>query len=144
MGARYMCGPTVYDAAHLGHARTYVCFDIMARVLVEVFGYHLTLAMNITDIDDKIIARARESQRDWQGLAREYEAEFFEDLAALGVRSPTVVPRVSEYIREVQAMIGELVAKGVGYETEDGVYFAVREHAGYGSVPFEGLPPSGL
>jgi len=129
-----MCGPTVYDAAHLGHARTYVCFDIMSRILSEVFGYHVTLAMNITDIDDKIIARAREREREWQGLAREYEGEFFDDLRVLGVRSPTVVTRVSEYIAEVQGMIRELVSKGVGYQTDDGVYFSVGAHPGYGKL----------
>ena len=129
-----MCGPTVYDSAHLGHARTYVCFDIMSRILTEFFGYHVKLAMNITDIDDKIINRAKEREREWSGLAREFEAEFFQDMALMNVRSPTVVTRVSEYIAEVVSMIDEIVKKGHGYTTEDGVYFSVASHPTYGKL----------
>jgi len=110
----YMCGPTVYDAAHLGHARTYVCFDVIARILEDVFGYHLNVAMNITDIDDKIIQRAQERGEDWEALARQYEQEFFQDLNSLNVRSPTVVTRVSEYIDEVPLISPDLATLDLG------------------------------
>jgi len=129
-----MCGPTVYDSAHLGHARTYVCFDILSRILSEVFGCRLTLAMNITDIDDKIIARATENGEDWEALARRFEEEFFADMASLQVRQPTVVTRVSEHIDEVVQMIEQIMNRGAAYEAEDGVYFDTAAHPTYGRL----------
>merc|ERR1712196_469381 len=90
--------------------------------------------MNITDIDDKIILRANERDVPWESLARQYEHEFFEDLASLQVRSPQVVPRVSEYIHEVKDMVQQLLDRGVAYEAADGVYFHVAAHPSYGRL----------
>eukprot|EP01068_Selenidium_serpulae_P007636 Selendium_serpulae@DN4764_c0_g2_i1.p3 len=94
----YGCGPTVYDASHMGHARTYVTFDILRRVMTDYFGYRVNMVMNITDIDDKIIARSRTEGVDFLTLARKWEMEFWADMATLNVRLPDVVTRVSEYI----------------------------------------------
>ena len=91
----YICGPTVYDSAHLGHARAYVTFDMIRRVLEEVFQYDVFLVMNVTDIDDKIIERARERKCPFQEHARQYETMFLEDMCSLGVQKPDVLTRVS-------------------------------------------------
>ena len=82
----YACGPTVYDDAHIGHARTYICFDIIRRVLSEHFGVPLLYAMGVTDVDDKILKRSAEAKVAPSDLAATYEERFFADMAALGVR----------------------------------------------------------
>jgi len=98
----YSCGPTVYDDAHLGHARTYVCIDIIRRILVDYFGYDVNFAMGLTDIDDKIINKAMEINKslactndDIKHVSRKYEHDFFADLDRLNVRRPDAVLRVS-------------------------------------------------
>jgi len=91
----YLCGPTVYDAAHLGHARTYVSFDLLHRALTDVLGAPVDLAMGVTDIDDKILARARTAGVPWRLLARHFEYQFRSDLLTLNVRPPAVFLRVS-------------------------------------------------
>lgn len=75
----YMCGPTVYDHSHMGHARTYIAFDVIYRILTDYFGYNVFLAMNITDIDDKIIKKAIDSGKDFREISRSMETEFFKD-----------------------------------------------------------------
>ena len=97
----YSCGPTVYDDAHLGHARTYVCTDIIRRILVDYFGYDVNFAMGLTDIDDKIINKAKEINKsltctndDIKHISRKYENDFFADLDRLNVRRPDAVLRV--------------------------------------------------
>ncbi|KAF7683335.1 Cysteine--tRNA ligase [Astathelohania contejeani] len=129
----YVCGPTVYDSAHLGHARTYVCFDVIRRVLEEYFGYDVIYAMNITDIDDKIIKKAQELQHDDLALAarfitQKYEREFFEDMKTLGVRMPQFVTRVTDYIEKIVEYIDVLITKGYAYESEGSVYFNLSKY----------------
>lgn len=119
----YGCGPTVYDAAHMGHARTYVAFDIIRRILNDYFGYQLFMCMNITDIDDKIIKRSNESGKDFASLARYWEGMFWKDMAALNVLLPDVVTRVSEYIPEVLDFIKGIVDNGFAYVSHGSVYF---------------------
>ncbi|KYK62773.1 cysteine-tRNA synthetase (CysRS) [Toxoplasma gondii TgCatPRC2] len=119
----YGCGPTVYDASHMGHARTYVTFDVIRRIMSDYLNYDVTMCMNITDIDDKIIKRSTEQGVDFLTLARHWEKEFFNDMTALNVRLPTVVTRVSEYIPEVVALIERIVKNGYGYESQGSVYF---------------------
>ncbi|XP_026191670.1 cysteine--tRNA ligase, cytoplasmic [Cyclospora cayetanensis] len=119
----YACGPTVYDAAHMGHARTYLSFDIIRRILSDYFGYDVCLVMNITDIDDKIIARSQEQGVNFLELARHWEKEFFKDMQDLNVLLPTVVTRVSEYVPEVLRLIEEIEANGFAYESQGSVYF---------------------
>lgn len=126
----YGCGPTVYDAAHMGHARTYVAFDIIRRILNDYFGYDVNMVMNITDIDDKIIARSLEKGVNFLDLARHWEKEFFKDMQALNVLLPTVVTRVSEYVPEVLHLIEEIIDNGFAYESQGSVYFDTQRFGG--------------
>eukprot|EP00949_MAST-11_sp_MAST-11-sp1_P001530 g1530.t1 len=119
----YSCGPTTYDDAHLGHGRCYVCTDIIRRVMTEVFGVDVFFVLGVTDIDDKIIARAAERQEEPLALARHYEQKFFEDLDALNVLRPNAITRVSEHIQECIDYTSQIVANGHGYVASDGVYF---------------------
>jgi len=129
----YVCGPTVYDYSHIGHARTYIAYDILARYLRER-GYSVFYLMNITDVDDKIIRRARERGVNPIELAREYERYFMEDMESLGIRSVNLYARASEYIDEIIDLIKVLMDKGFAYETETGVYFDTSRFKDYGKL----------
>lgn len=118
----YTCGPTVYDASHLGHARNYVAQDVVRRIL-EYFGYDVELVMNITDIDDKIITRSRELGVSPSDLTRRYEKDFFDDMDRLGVRRPSILTRVSEYIPEIRTYIQTILDHGFAYSSNGSVYF---------------------
>lgn len=129
----YVCGPTTYDYSHLGHARTYVAYDIMARYL-RFKGYSLFFLMNITDVDDKIIDRSRERNIDPISLAREYEKYFLEDLESLNIKSINLFARASEYIDEIIELIKRLINRGFAYETDTGVYFDTTLYPDYGRL----------
>ncbi|HEV8049602.1 MAG TPA: cysteine--tRNA ligase, partial [Thermoplasmata archaeon] len=103
----YVCGPTVYDRAHVGHARTYLYFDIVRRFLLSQ-GLKVRHVMNITDFEDKITARASVLGVGWRGLARREERRFFDDLDRLGLLPPTEAPRASEYVPEMVKAIRRL------------------------------------
>ncbi|XP_040589447.1 probable cysteine--tRNA ligase, mitochondrial isoform X1 [Mesocricetus auratus] len=123
----YSCGPTVYDHAHLGHACSYVRFDIIRRILTRVFGCNVVMAMSITDVDDKIIRRANEMNVSPASLARLFEEEFKQDMAALKVLPPTVYLRVTENIPQIIAFIEGIIAHGHAYSTATGsVYFDLQ------------------
>jgi len=128
----YMCGPTVYAPSHLGHARTYIAFDIVRRILTKYLNYDVTLVMNITDIDDKIIARSWEQGIPSKELSSKFEAEFFEDLAALGVAPPDILTRVTEFVPQVIEYIERIIEQGKAYESNGSVYFDVEA---FSSVP---------
>ncbi|CAI5771919.1 probable cysteine--tRNA ligase, mitochondrial isoform X1 [Podarcis lilfordi] len=123
----YSCGPTVYDHAHLGHACSYVKFDIIRRILTKMFGKEVVMVMGITDIDDKIIKRASEMGISPVSLARFYEEDFKQDMDALKVLPPTIYMRVTENIPQIISFIQQIIASGHGYATSKGnVYFDVR------------------
>ncbi|TYZ65995.1 hypothetical protein PybrP1_007446 [[Pythium] brassicae (nom. inval.)] len=124
----YACGPTVYDRAHLGHARAYVSQDVLRRVLERRFGFHVRLVMGVTDVDDKIIQRAKERGVGFAALARDEERAFFRDMAALNVQPPTAITRVSEHMSDIVAYVQRIQANGFAYEAPDGsgVYFHTR------------------
>jgi cysteinyl-tRNA synthetase len=130
----YVCGITVYDLCHLGHARFMLVFDMVARWL-RVQGLRVTYVRNITDVDDKIIRRALERGMTIRELSDEMIAAMHADSAALGIELPDVEPRATHHIPHMLTMIGQLVDKGLAYQAEDGdVRFAVRRFAGYGKL----------
>lgn len=129
----YVCGPTVYDSCHVGHARPAVVFDTIRRYL-EYAGYAVTFVSNITDIDDKIINRADELGISCSTLASRFQDEYETDMAALGVRSPTIRPKATEHIQEMIDLIKNLEEKGIAYSTSRGVWFDVSKFADYGRL----------
>jgi len=131
----YVCGPTVYDRAHLGNARPVVVFDVLYRLLRHVYGAgHVTYARNFTDVDDKINARAAESGRAISDITAETTQWFLEDMGALGALEPDHMPRATAYIPQMVEMIEGLIAKGHAYEAEGHVLFAVESYAAYGKL----------
>ena len=137
----YVCGPTVYDFAHIGNARPLIVFDVLFRLLRHLYKPgHVTYVRNITDVDDKIIARAGEAYPDLplnaaiQKVTERTTRQFHEDVAALGCLPPTVEPRATDHIEEMKAMIEELIAKGFAYVGADHVLFRVSAMADYGRL----------
>ncbi len=129
----FVCGPTVYDYSHIGHARTYIAYDVMARWLRHN-GYKLKFLMNITDVDDKIINRAKERGINPIDLAREYEKIFYEDMKALGIDTIDIFARASEHIGEIIDQIKRLMKGGLAYETKTGIYFDISKFKDYGKL----------
>jgi len=131
----YVCGPTVYDTPHIGNARTAVVFDTIRRYL-EWAGFVVTFVSNVTDVEDKIIARAAREGRTEPEVASEFEAVYFDQMARLNVREADHRPHATEYIDRMLDLIGELVDRGHAYEVPgQGVYFAVETFDGYGALP---------
>jgi cysteinyl-tRNA synthetase len=129
----FVCGPTVYDYSHLGHARTYVFYDTLARFLRKL-GYSLFYLQNITDVDDKIVNRAAEEGRDPIELAREFESYYYEDMRALNITSVNLYARASDYLKEIFEQIEALIKLGKAYVTESGVYFDITTFPDYGKL----------
>jgi len=131
----YVCGPTVYDFAHIGNARPVIVFDVLFRLLRHIYGAdHVTYVRNITDVDDKINARAAERGIPIRELTEETYQNFKADVAALGCLPPTVEPRATEHIEEMKALIERLIANGCAYVAEDHVLFEVKKMAHYGKL----------
>ena len=129
----YVCGVTVYDLCHVGHARSAIVFDVIRRYLSHR-GYAVTYVRNFTDIDDKIIVRAREKRINWKTLAGNYIDEYYSDMDRLGVRRADVEPKATDFIREMEAIIGDLMEKGYAYRLPSGVYYRVRRFKDYGKL----------
>jgi cysteinyl-tRNA synthetase len=127
----YVCGPTVYGPPHIGHGRFSLVFDVIRRYL-EWSGVEVTYVSNITDIDDKIIARAAREGRDWREIAARCEAVWYRAMDALNVRRPDRDPHATAYVDDMVALVGRLVERGVAYETSDGVYFQAERVDDYG------------
>jgi cysteinyl-tRNA synthetase len=131
----YVCGPTVYDFAHIGNARPVIVFDVLFRLLRHIYGAeHVTYVRNITDVDDKINARATERSISIRELTEETYKNFKADVAALGCLEPTVEPRATEHIEAMKALIEKLVAGGHAYVADDNVLFNVPSMPEYGQL----------
>ena len=135
----YVCGITIYDFCHVGHARTYVAFDVMNRYL-RFSGYDVTYVRNITDVDDKIIKRANENGESCDALTARYTIAMHDDFHALGLMPADVEPRVTTHMAEIIELIETLVAKGYAYIASDGdVLFDVSKYAAYGQLSQQNL-----
>jgi cysteinyl-tRNA synthetase len=131
----YVCGPTVYDRAHLGNARPVIVFDVLNRLLRHVYGdAHVTYVRNFTDVDDKINARAAQSGRSIGEITAETTQWFLDDMAAVGALEPDHMPRATAYIPQMVAMIEDLIAKGHAYAAEGHVLFSVESYKAYGAL----------
>jgi cysteinyl-tRNA synthetase len=131
----YVCGPTVYDDAHIGNARAVVVFDLLYRVLRHEYGAeHVTYVRNITDVEDKIMAAARASGQTIDQVTARTTAQFHADMAALGNLPPDIEPRATEYIPQMIALIERLIASGHAYAAEGHVLFRVGSYAKYGAL----------
>lgn len=129
----YTCGPTVYHYVHIGNLRTFVFQDILRRYL-RYLGYRLFHVMNITDVEDKIIAAARREGVSLQEYTRRYEEAFLEDMATLRIEKPEVMPRATEHIEDMIRLIQQLEAKGLTYRSNGSVYFRIAGFAEYGKL----------
>jgi cysteinyl-tRNA synthetase len=131
----YVCGPTVYDSAHIGNARPIIVFDVLFRLLRAIYGSdHVTYVRNVTDVDDKINARAAEQKIPIRALTEQTLKQFHEDISALGVLQPTFEPRATESVPEMIAIIERLLAHGCAYVAEGHVLFEVLKMRDYGRL----------
>jgi cysteinyl-tRNA synthetase len=140
----YVCGPTVYDDPHLGHARNAVIFDVAARYL-KARGHRVTLVRNLTDIDDKIVQKSRRLQKDYRIVGNRYIYRYQKAMERLNVAAPDSEPRATAFIPEMQDLIGRLIQKGHAYQTGGNVYYAVHTFKDYGRLSgrFKGSPAGG-
>ncbi|MDO5822520.1 MULTISPECIES: cysteine--tRNA ligase [Methanosphaera] len=129
----FVCGPTVYDYSHIGHARTYISFDVIVRYLKHE-GYSVFYLQNITDIDDKIIKRAKENNEDPLELSHRFEKEYLKDMETLNVSNVNFYARATEHMNEIINQIQDLIDKGYAYDTETGVYFDVSKFEDFGKL----------
>lgn len=129
----YVCGITVYDLCHIGHARSAVVFDVITRYL-KYRGYDVRYVKNFTDVDDKIIKRANSEGVGIRDIAERYIAEHNTDMDALGIQRPTITPRATEYIREMIGLITKLLEKGLAYTVDGDVYYCVEDFKDYGRL----------
>ena len=134
----FVCGPTVYDVSHIGHGKSYVAYDIIARYLRKK-GYSVFFVLNITDIDDKIINRAKENGEDPLKLSEGYAQAFYKDMKDLHVNSINVYAKASDYIPEIIDQVKGLVDKGIGYKIAGGVYFDISKFPEYGKLSRQNL-----
>jgi len=134
----FVCGPTVYDVSHIGHGKSYVAYDIIARYLRKK-GYSVFFVLNITDIDDKIINRAKETGEDPLKLSERYAQAFYKDMKDLHVTSVNLYAKASDYIPEIINQIQGLVDKGIGYKIAGGVYYDISKFPEYGKLSRQNL-----
>lgn len=129
----FVCGPTVYDDAHIGHAKTYISFDTIAKYL-RFYNYDVLFVENITDIEDRIIQRAKEQHQSPKALARFYEKRFYQDMAALYINSINQYVRATEHIPEIIQQVQTLLNKDYAYPSNDGIYFDTAKFKNYGKL----------
>ncbi|MCS6815559.1 MAG: class I tRNA ligase family protein, partial [Cyanobacteria bacterium] len=129
----YCCGVTVYDYCHLGHARSYVVWDVLRRYLMWL-GYQVRYVQNFTDIDDKILKRARQEGSTMDEVAERYIQTYFEDMAQLNVLAADEYPRATHTIDGIKRLIADLERQGIAYQADGDVYYAVRQFPSYGKL----------
>ncbi|HEX2963995.1 MAG TPA: cysteine--tRNA ligase [Ignavibacteriales bacterium] len=129
----YVCGPTVYDLFHIGNARSFIMADIIRRYL-EYKGYKVKYAMNLTDIDDKIIRKSNQENTDARNVAEKYISAFFEDTVKLNIKKADIYPKATEHIQDIIAMIKELEDSGFAYNVDGNVFYDVSKFPGYGKL----------
>ena len=129
----FVCGPTVYDYSHLGHAKTYIQFDIIVKYL-RYKGFKVFYLQNITDIDDKIIKKANEENTDWKNLSKKYKEFYLEDMKNLSINSVNKYARATNYISEIVSQVKRLIKKEIGYKISDGYYFDLTKFKEYGKL----------
>ncbi|HOJ42849.1 MAG TPA: cysteine--tRNA ligase [Syntrophorhabdaceae bacterium] len=129
----YVCGVTVYDHCHIGHARSAIVFDVIIRYL-KAKGYNVISVKNFTDIDDKIIKRSQEEHISWKDVAEKYIASFYEDMDSLNILRPTYEPKATEHIDDMIKLVETLLNKGHAYVIDGDVYFSVESFKGYGEL----------
>src|SRR4030042_6325305 len=128
----FVCGPTGYDFSHIGHARTYISFDMICKYLRQA-GFGVFYLQNITDIDDKIINRAKESGQRPKDLAAKFETEYMKDMQDLKVDSVTLYARATDHIKEIISQVERLIKIGFAYRIDDGIYYDISKFKNYGS-----------
>ena len=129
----YVCGPTVYDYFHIGNSRTFVLSDIIRKYL-EYSGYNVEFAMNLTDVDDKIIKKSNEEKTDSKNIADKYTKAFFEDIQKLGIKKADIYPKATEHIKDIINMIKKLENNGLAYAVDGNVFYNVLKFKGYGKL----------
>jgi cysteinyl-tRNA synthetase len=134
----YVCGVTVYDDCHLGHARSALTFDLIRRYL-EFAGYQVKYVRNFTDIDDKILNRAKQEDVPWHEISERYIQNFYRDMGVLGITKPSAEPRATEHMQDILHMVEGLVHKGMAYQLEGDVYFSVKKFSPYGQLSGKNL-----
>ncbi len=134
----FVCGPTVQDKAHMGHARTYIFYDVLARYL-KYKGIRLFYLMNITDIEDHIITKMQETGKSWEEITTTYSSDFFDVMGRLKNNSVSYSAYATDYLSEIIEQISKLMKKGYAYETSDGVYYRARKFKDYGKLSKQDL-----
>ena len=129
----YVCGVTVYDLCHIGHARSAIVFDVLVKYL-RARGFHVTYVRNFTDVDDKIIDRAKQLGKEPKALAEEYIQAFYDDMGKLGILNADKEPRATEHIQGMIDMIITLIDKGFAYVEGTDVFYSVEKFSGYGEL----------
>jgi cysteinyl-tRNA synthetase len=129
----YVCGPTVYDDSHLGHARSAIAFDLLHRVL-KANNYEVIMTKNFTDIDDKIIKKMYETNRTLEDITNTYINAYKADMKALNILDNTIEPKATENLESMKDMISNLIKKDLAYKTNDSVYFDTSKDSLYGSI----------
>lgn len=129
----FVCGPTTYDLSHIGHARTYIVFDMITKYLKQK-GYSVFYLQNITDVDDKIIERAIEEKVFWKNLSRKFEREYLKDMKALNINSVTKYARATSHIKEIISQVKRLLKRGYAYQIKDEIYYDISKFKNYGKL----------
>jgi len=129
----YVCGPTIYNYVHIGNLRAYTFADILRRYL-KFKKYKVKEVMNLTDVDDKTIRDSQKSKKSLKEFTKVYEKAFLQDISSMNIEKPEILPRATEHIREMVALVKKLLDKGIAYKADDGIYFSIKRFKGYGKL----------